>query len=699
MNGIYDKIYQLAYKLENANEHYTRAELAYELNITPDSIAVSKLVWEAYIAKKNAECIKTAFLENDGKTSIVQEYSLHYLLEAKKEDVLFQNISTKLQDGSALLNELSQLTAIELTPEQRRAVSTIRNTIVGTKGVVDVQSEAGVLFEKYTQLTDSYDETKYNIKSLISDFTYLRGGIHKTFITYTTHLIDIFGDSIEVVAPELFDFESIEWLDISSLFKQAELQYNKLSEHCGELMASISSDFTKSLNNSANSFNLTKSCGKGFGIFVAGLSLLEHYANVEAQVAELKKQLLFLKGNMKKDSTAIKADYARLLTIYKLLNDLLLPKAEVFYRNSNRILSGEYKNLLNSLYNNSKLRALNLEREEILKTYQEIENTIIDAQLNISTFTEKINDTNDILDSYSLKYKEAKYNQPSKPFFLFNILSFGYLGKGYNRNIYEWNQSYGKVVKEYEMLQVDLKMDSEDIKSFKSILQKKSSTLRQQKQKLDAINKKIRAQIVVDADAKVAVLNHLKPILTLLVLAKEITSYQLDPQLQHTVHVELEADLQLPTELTNRLNKFAYEVRKDLTVSEEDSAKLVKEYGNDREVKIDKETLHHINERQNSAVQSIAVAFEKMAELSLLKRQGAVLDRKYDAKLKAIQSDFQKTMHQIDNQSAVLRAAITKINLTNDKELVKDVLTSLTAVTYTDQELTEFIKGNLTIKI
>lgn len=58
MNGIYDKIYQLAYKLENANEHYTRAELAYELNITPDSIAVSKLVWEAYIAKKTLNVLK-----------------------------------------------------------------------------------------------------------------------------------------------------------------------------------------------------------------------------------------------------------------------------------------------------------------------------------------------------------------------------------------------------------------------------------------------------------------------------------------------------------------------------------------------------------------------------------------------------------------------------------------------------------------
>lgn len=44
---------------------------------------------------------------------------------------------------------------------------------------------------------------------------------------YALKLIDIYGDSIKMVSPDLFDFKRIEWLDVDEMLKYVELEYNK----------------------------------------------------------------------------------------------------------------------------------------------------------------------------------------------------------------------------------------------------------------------------------------------------------------------------------------------------------------------------------------------------------------------------------------------------------------------------------------
>lgn len=67
-------------------------------------------------------------------------------------------------------------------------------------------------------------------------------------------LIDIYGDSIKMVSPDLFDFKRIEWLDVDEMLKYVELEYNKLSENCAVLMGQISDSFRASLQNSLQAY-------------------------------------------------------------------------------------------------------------------------------------------------------------------------------------------------------------------------------------------------------------------------------------------------------------------------------------------------------------------------------------------------------------------------------------------------------------
>lgn len=45
-------------------------------------------------------------------------------------------------------------------------------------------------------------------------------------------LVDVFGDAIKVVAPELFDFETIGYLNVHEMMQQVQLDYNKINEKC-----------------------------------------------------------------------------------------------------------------------------------------------------------------------------------------------------------------------------------------------------------------------------------------------------------------------------------------------------------------------------------------------------------------------------------------------------------------------------------
>lgn len=86
-------------------------------------------------------------------------------------------------------------------------------------------------------------------------------------------LIDIYGDSIKMVSPDLFDFKRIEWLDVDEMLKYVELEYNKFSENCAALMGDISNSFRASLQNSLQAYKSVSNGNKSLGLAMAGLAM------------------------------------------------------------------------------------------------------------------------------------------------------------------------------------------------------------------------------------------------------------------------------------------------------------------------------------------------------------------------------------------------------------------------------------------
>lgn len=370
-NRIYQKIYDIASQLLKENAVYTRADLAYELQdfgIKADSFEIGMLVWKAYKYFNDNEAIRHSFYDNEKKDPLVDEYRTDYLIETNDNTSLFPLLQQKLAKGNQALNQLEN-TVTQTLQEQAvsGSISTL-NTLTGTQGIVKVKNEATAVFNLYSELVGNYDDAKHQIQAVTTDFVKLRGQICDTYRQYALVLTDAFGDSIKTVSPELFDFDSIEWLDVHGMLQNVKLDYDKINEKCSTLMSSITDSFAQSLKTASQSYKAAGS--KQIGLVLAGLNMVSHYIDAGQKTAELKQDLLTLKNSVKHDVTLIKGDMGRLFVIYKTLNDLYIPQAEAFCRFSKQVLSGEWQQLTQALYADTDIQSLKEERDEALESYK-----------------------------------------------------------------------------------------------------------------------------------------------------------------------------------------------------------------------------------------------------------------------------------------------------------------------------------------
>ena len=395
---IYDAIRNIAAKLCKDGETYLRADLAYELKqygIDADSIDVSRLALEAY-----------KYFNND------------------------RNIKPKTSDTLAALKRDIDM---NMSLAVAKAASGMMDTVTGTGGVKAVRTEASTLFDRYSKMVGTYHEGEDTVRRNIADFTTLRTDI-----------------GTKAVAPNLFDFNQVQFLDVDSMLKHTELEYNRISDKCSALIGEISDSFQNSLRSSVAAYKSAGQGNKALGLAMAGLGMLNHYMEAGERTNRLRSDLSVFKTSIKHDSTLIKADLGRLLVIYKTLNDVVIPKADIFLRYASKLMSSDIKAITDSLYDNAEIRPLEEQRRELLAQLKVLDGEINDHLQNIDVYQSLISDITTTLDSKGASYRDAIARKPSKPFFLLNIVTFGKANKDYNRNYAEWDAVCYPLVREYE---------------------------------------------------------------------------------------------------------------------------------------------------------------------------------------------------------------------------------------------------------
>lgn len=705
---IYQKIKQIAHLLTQRGEIYNRADLSYDLKnlgVKEDNHHVDGLVWEAYNHFGKDEKIRKAFVNNEGTNFIVDIAQTLHLVEQEEKQELFQLLASKVEQSYQQIEELQTNIADSLSPQLAKETNELMHTITGKKGAINVQNKATAIFEKYASLVNSYEFTKDDIKVLMADFVFIRSKIAEIYRTYSLALIDIFGDAIKSIEPEIFDFNSVQWMDVGGMLNDARLEYDNISNSCSTLISEISENFSNTLMQSISSY---KNAGnRDIGLIMAGLNMFNHYAEASSRTMNLKKDLLELEKKIKKDATNIKGDMGRILVIHKTINDLYLPKAEAFFKHSDTVLSHELDSTLQALYQSPNIKNAKQERDALLDNYKSLEQEIIDHQFNIDYYNSSIKEQGISLQDNEKPYQAAKNRKPSKPFFLLNWLTLGSAGKNYNRDIWDWNRECSPVIKEYQNLQIEVTQNKQELEQHTLALKKCHKSLAQTKKKLEMTNKKMFGQLEVDRATKLQMTTHLESMVQLLRLAKEILNSGLEKNLQKSVNITGSITVELPETVSKKVQLFTENIRKQLIVEGRDESILYEESIDSHRAKSDdqqsndKKELHQLIEAENIAIEKSIALFEQWSQLQIMQEKNRIEQTVYDTELKKLQAAFKKNLDTIDHKSNVLQASLQKINQSTDTQQLKEGLLSLADRQLghlTEEDVDQLLKGNKTIE-
>ena len=710
-NRIYQKIYDIASQLLKENAVYTRADLAYELQdfgIKADSFEIGMLVWKAYKYFNDNEAIRHSFYDNEKKDPLVDEYRTDYLIETNDNTSLFPLLQQKLAKGNQALNQLENTVTQTLREQAVSGSISTLNTLTGTQGIVKVKNEATAVFNLYSELVGNYDDAKHQIQAVTTDFVKLRGQICDTYRQYALVLTDAFGDSIKTVSPELFDFDSIEWLDVHGMLQNVKLDYDKINEKCSTLMSSITDSFAQSLKTASQSYKAAGS--KQIGLVLAGLNMVSHYIDAGQKTAELKQDLLTLKNSVKHDVTLIKGDMGRLFVIYKTLNDLYIPQAEAFCRFSKQVLSSEWQQLTQALYADTDIQSLKEERDEALESYKTLEREMTDEQLNIDYYTTRIEECRQLLDGMQTQYQQAQASKPEKPFFLTNLLTLGSAKQKYNRNIYDWNQACAPVISQYEEMQTDMKLDSDELEQLQQHLNENKRTHQLLKEKLHRLNREIMNNINVSPALQMKLLPHLESMVKLLRIAREIANSKLDNKLVKTVSITRQ-NTELPQELKQNLQLFADTLREHTSIDYETAKNSFYAVSDESPTDSRQSTsdgnvteadFAQLSDAENTAIQNTVNLLESWSRLKAMQEQSAIAHQAYDKELEKLQEAFRNNLADIDNRGVILRESLKKINTATSEEELKEGLLSLAqkeGESFSKEEWNEFLNGTKTIEL
>lgn len=720
--AIYKRILDIANQLKEENATYTRADLAYDLQqlgVAKDGVEVGMLVWDAYTHFHNSMVIKNAFYNNDNKQTLVDECQVDHLVETGNADALFPLLQNKLNDGMHSLENLEKSISRGVGGDIARSGTNMLNTLVGAQGVVNVKNEATTVFNGYSTLVGNYDDAKTQIKFLIEDFVKLRSYVCDIYRQYAMVLVDAFGDSVKTVSPELFDFDSIEWLDVQGMLQSVKLDYDRITEKCSLLMSDITESFSQSVKTASASY---RSAGnKQVGLLLAGLNMVSHYVGAGEKTMQLKQELQLLKNSVKHDTTLIKGDLGRLLVIYKSLNDLYIPQSETFCRFSKQVLSTEWQQLNDELYADPAIRKLKEERDGLLSEYKETEKEMTDAEMNVAYYSSHIAECKQLLDSMRPQYDQARSSKPGKPFFLVNWLTFGSAGKRYNRDIYEWNMACKPVISRYEDLQVDIKLDSDELQLHQTSQKENRHRHQELQQQLNRQNKLIMERIRVNPSVRLKMLPHLEAVVGLLRMGRSIAESKLDSKLTKAVTIQCR-DTTVSEETRQNISRFAQLIREQVGAFTDVAIEDLSAESQQRDIQktADATDIGHEDTRQttpqkvsaedvkgvvgagNEAVQQAVNLLETWGQLQAMQAKSALAAQEYDRELEKLQNEFRQNLASIDDKAAVLRESMRRIHTAGNYEQLKEGMLSLAGKDKTvisEQEWEDFLNGNRTIEL
>lgn len=706
-NRLYGFIRDIADKQFEKKEKITRADVAsilkekYRVDCA-DGAEVSRMVYHAYISLGNLDSIRWAIVSNDGGMSVVDQYQLNARLDEGETLPALPLVEKDLTATTDLLSEAKSGIEDVLKIELAKDVVSLHKWLQGTSAIDEVREKSLSLMRNYGKMVDGYKAAENGVRNDIHDFAELRASVNSIFLQYANALVDIFGDSIKVVAPQLFDFDRVGYLDVSAMQKRTQLEFDKLDENCTILLGEIASHFSQTVNQMPMWLKMNRSVGPKASLYgslaMGAVSYLNHWLDAQEKSVRVRNEYVKLEQGVLKDRQQMSGDLLRLAKIHKVMNDLYIPSASLFLRHAESVLSADLKDLLDSVYQGDIL-PLKTERDELLERCKALERSINDHNENILLFDAQLVEMKGMLDSQKDNYDQALERKPARPGLMKRFLTFGVAQREYGRRLLAWDEHDGQLVSAYQDALMDVEEGSEDRAAHSAQLENDKREYEACKARIAELNKLIAQKVNCSPQQKAEVLKYLKNLLPLLHTGKTIVENKLDENLVNVyVPSDVEDALKLPDDVERGLHGFVARVCSEMRESGTDiSNSILRDFGlTEDEITVE------LSQSALDAVNKASDLLKSWTYLQTEQMKSQLSEAVYNEEMVRLKEDFRSAMSDIDQRSEILVEVMKRANTAADKDELRRALADLSGIPdaeMTEKDLEDILSGKKILKI
>lgn len=697
---VYRYILSLAEKLVDDGMIYTRSDLAYDLKSSGyevDSLNVSDAVWNAYLYFNQPESIFTSFFTNDLSDNLISQYIVRTniledrnsnsptFLEENTQDffecVEFVSTSVATFDISFFESLKRDDTASQgqLSLWAKKATE----YAVGNKGINDVAYQASALQDALIEIGNSYKSSICSVKNATNYFSILREELLQLYYTYSGVLLDLYGDNIKAIEPELFDYNGIGFLDVDTILDGVVPDLVNLQDECGFVADCLLGNLDAA---GGRTYEVAKySKNTKATVAFAATEFLVHHLYAHEKTAKLKSKFEGIKRKVCDAVVTVEGDTGRLLQIFKIVNDLHIPKAKAFYNNAEKVLSEELMDLLEIHYSSEEMAQLQQRREKLVCELNDLNRYIEDCDVQITVYNQRVSRYQEYLDNNAGKYKSIVDQLPFKPYKFQRILTLDKVGDQYNDIIAAFMED-GSIdfLEKYIHTKFLLQLDKNALEEQNILMENYLNNYHAINIELSDLYKESSILVYKNEALRKEFAKHLVPIVGLLRGAREIISSGIEKSLEN------------PVRITN-YNQMFY-------VSEESKEALNKlaSFSHHQIDKFLSDTSPLAGVPLFEIAQKTVDVLKEYALLEMEKEKTRMNSEAYANELEFLRSKFQSAYSEIDDKSELIRESLKIINMTKDKDIMTKGLLALADINLkdlTEKDIDDFLLGNKTIEL
>ena len=253
-----------------------------------------------------------------------------------------------------------------------------------------------------------------------------------------------------------------------------------------------------------------------------------------------------------------------------------------------------------------------------------------------------------------------------------------------------------------------MKLDKDELAAHQSDLKAKGQEQHLVKQKLDEVNKQIRSKINASNDTQLKMLPHLRTVIAILRLGREIMETKLDKKLTGTVSIpDFKSTEKLPDDIENNLSLFTSTLADNIHADRGMAEALLNGIDDYRGVdekdrKYSEESLAQVTEASEQTLQQGMSLLDSALQLKKQQLDGKLARAAYDEEFDKIASDFRKQIKGIDDKSAFVREVMRRANLAKNDDERKQallMLSDLSGQSLSEQDFKDFINGKIQITL